>query len=213
MPDRDLTRKHVGYDREEHWLMRKKARVRERSEQELDRLLKMTVQLQQPTAVMQQEPSSSPSLSPTAPMQEPTQDIQNELMDSPMEKGAQEHREQRKVRLNETSSSEMSKRLVVKARPAHSPTIAPMMESLGSTVLLDPAPFSKDETTTGSARDCRNRRCDSSCPRGGCVAVRGDENVRERDSVSREQVRSATQKKVGKEKPKKCKSSLSSKSK
>ena len=61
----------------------------------------MTVELQQPTAVMQQElpPPSSSSL--TAPMQEPTQDIQNELMDSPMEMGAQEHREQRKVQLNE----------------------------------------------------------------------------------------------------------------
>ena len=33
-----LTRKHVGCDREEHWLMRKRARVRERSEQELDQL-------------------------------------------------------------------------------------------------------------------------------------------------------------------------------
>ena len=48
-----------------------------------------------------------------------------------MEMGALEHREQRKVRLNETLSSEMSKRPVVKAKPAHSPTIAPMMESFG----------------------------------------------------------------------------------
>ena len=40
VPDRDLTRKHVGCDREEQWLMRKKARVRERSEQELDQLPK-----------------------------------------------------------------------------------------------------------------------------------------------------------------------------
>ena len=37
---------------------------------------KMTVELQQPTAVMQQEPSPSPFSSPTAPMQEPTQNIQ-----------------------------------------------------------------------------------------------------------------------------------------
>ena len=68
-------------------------------------------------------------------------------MDSPIEMGAQEHREQSGVRRNETISSEMSKRPVVKAKPAHSPTIAPMMERLGSTVLLDPTPFSKDETT------------------------------------------------------------------
>ena len=111
-------------------------------------IAKMTVELQQPTAVMQQEPS--PSSSPTAPMQEPTQNIQNEQMDSPMEMGAQEHREQRRVRLDETLPSEMSKGLVVKAKPAHPPTIAPMMENLGLIVLLDPAPSSKDETTIGS---------------------------------------------------------------
>ena len=113
-------------------------------------IAKMTVELQQPTVVMQQEPSSSPSSSPIAPMQEPTQNIQNELMDSPMETGAQEHREQRKVRLNETFSSEMSKRPVVKAKSAHPPMIAPMMESLGLIVVLDTAPSSKDEATTGS---------------------------------------------------------------
>ena len=67
-----------------------------------------------------------------------------------MEMGAQEHREQRRVRLNETLSIEMSKRPVVKAMTAHSPTIPPMTERLGSTVLLDPVPSSKDETTTGS---------------------------------------------------------------
>ena len=67
-----------------------------------------------------------------------------------MEMRAEEHRNQRGVRLNETLSSEMSKRPVVKAKPAHSPTIAPMMESLGLIVLLDPAPLNKDETTTGS---------------------------------------------------------------
>ena len=105
-----------------------------------------------PTAnsVMQQEPSPSLSSSPTAPMQEPTQNIQTEEMDSPMELGSQEHREKSGVRLNETLSSEMSKRLVVKAKSAHPSMIAPMMERLGSTVLLDPVPSSKDETTTGS---------------------------------------------------------------
>ena len=113
-------------------------------------ITKMTVELQQPTAVMQQEPSPSPFSCPTAPMQEPTQNIQNELMDSPTEMGAQEHREQRRVRLNETLPSEMSKRPVVKAKSAHPSMIAPMMERLGSTVLLDPAPSNKDETTTGN---------------------------------------------------------------
>ena len=110
----------------------------------------MTVELQQPTAVMQQELSPSPFSSLTALMQERTQNIQNELMDSPMEMGAQEHREQKRVRLNETLRSEMSKRLVVKAKSAHPSMIAPMTERLGSTVLLDPAPSSKDDTTTGS---------------------------------------------------------------
>ena len=81
-------------------------------------IAKMTVELQQPTVVMQQEPSPSPSSSPTAPMQEPTQNIQNEQMDSPMEMGGQENSERREVRLNETLSSEISKRRVVKAKPA-----------------------------------------------------------------------------------------------
>ena len=36
----------------------------------------------------------------------------------------------------------------MKAKSAHPSMIAPMMESLGSTVLLDPAPSSKEETTT-----------------------------------------------------------------
>ena len=36
-------------------------------------IAEMTVKLQQPTAVMQKEPSPSPFSSPTAPMQEPTQ--------------------------------------------------------------------------------------------------------------------------------------------
>ena len=117
-------------------------------------IAKMTVELQQPTVVMQQEPSPSPFFSPTAPMQEPTQDIQNELMDSPMEMGAQEHREQRKVRLAETLSNEMSKGPVVKAKLAHPSMIAPMMESLGSIVLLDPAPSSKGrDDNRQSARD------------------------------------------------------------
>ena len=67
-----------------------------------------------------------------------------------MDMGAQEHRERRKVRLDETLPSEMSKRPVVKAKSAHPSMIASMMERLGSTVLLDPAPSSKDEATTGS---------------------------------------------------------------
>ena len=54
------------------------------------------------------------------------------------------------MRLDETLSSEMSKRPVVKAKPAHSPRIGANDESLGLTVLLDPASSSKDETTTGS---------------------------------------------------------------
>ena len=45
----------------------------------------------------------------------------------------------------------VSKRPVVKAKPAQPPTTAPMMKSLGLIDLLDPASFSKDETTTGSS--------------------------------------------------------------
>ena len=149
MPDRDLTRKHVGCDREEYWLMPKRARVREVGAG-IGSIEEMTVELQKPTVVMQQEPSPSPSSSLAAQMQEPPQNIQNELMDSPMEMGAQEHREQRTVRLNEASSKEMSERPVVKAKSVRPSMIAPMIERLGSTVLPDPAPSSKDKTTTGS---------------------------------------------------------------
>ena len=85
-----------------------------------------------------------------ASMQEPTPNIQKEQMDSPMEMGAQEHREQQKVRLNETLSNEMSKTLVVKAKSAHPSMITPMMESLGLTVFLDPVPSSKDGMTKSS---------------------------------------------------------------
>ena len=55
------SRRALGDERE-----RERARVRERSEQELDQLQKNTVELQQPTVVMQQEPSTSPSFSLTA---------------------------------------------------------------------------------------------------------------------------------------------------
>ena len=130
--------------------MRKRVRVREAVGAGVGSIAKMTVELQQPTAVMQQQPSPSSFSCPTAPMQEPTQNIQNEQMDSPMEMGAQEHREQRKVRLSETLSSEMSKRLVVKAKPTRPSMIAPMMESFGLIDLLDTAPSSKDETTASS---------------------------------------------------------------
>ena len=111
-------------------------------------------------------------------MQEPTQKNQNEQMDSLVEMGAQEHREQRRGRLNETLSSEMSKRPVVKATPAHSPTIAPMMESFGSTVPLDPAPLSKDEVVCMRSTESTLWQLLS---RGRCVADRRDENVRARE--------------------------------
>ena len=67
-----------------------------------------------------------------------------------MEMGAPERRAESEVRLNETSSSEMSKRPVVKAKPARPSMIAAMMERLGLTVLLHPTPSNKDETTTSS---------------------------------------------------------------
>ena len=236
VPDGDLIRKHVGCDREGHWLTRKKARVRERSEQELDQLQKWPWSSnKQPTAVMQQEPSPSPFFSPTAPMQEPTQNVQNEQMDSPMEMEAQERREQRKVRLNETMSSEMSKRPVVKAKSARPSMIAPMRERLGSTVLLDPAPSSKDETTTGSLHaidgidvvttlvpeeDVWQFEVTKTCAREihfqdgeqESVSIVNPVSPRPSPSAKQERVRSSTQKKCGREK-KRCKSSMSSKSK
>ena len=120
----------------------------------------------------------------------------------------------------------MSKRPVVKAKPAHPPTIAPMMESLGLIVLLDPAPFSKDETTTGGLHAMD--RLDV------VTALVPEEDVwqfevmktcaKERFSFkteNRNQFRLWTARsqclqnhnKCGKEKPKRCKSLMSSKSK
>ena len=80
VPDRDLTRKHVGCDREKHWLMRKRAENSGAVAAGVGSIAKMTVEIQQPTAVMQQEPSPSPFSSLTAPMQGPTQNVQNEQM-------------------------------------------------------------------------------------------------------------------------------------
>ena len=196
----------------------------------------MTVELQQPTGVMQQKPSSSPSSGPTAPMQEPTQNILNEQMDSPMEMGAQERREQRGVRLNETLSSEMSKRLVVKAKQLHSPSIAPMMESLGLIVLPDPAPPSKDETTIGSLHaidgvdvvaalvpeeDVWQFKVIKTCAKEiqlqdgeqESVAIVDCEDPSVSKTINAYKARTgekSTKKKCGKKKPKRCKSSMSS---
>ena len=97
----------------------------------------MTVELHQPTAVMQQE-----TVTITIFQQEQTQNVQNEQMDSPMEMGAQEHREQRRVRLNETLPSEMSKRLVGRQNQH--------IQQRSRKWSLTQHQFSKDETTTGS---------------------------------------------------------------
>ena len=135
---------------------------------------------------MQKEPSSS-SLSSTAPMQEPTQDSQNELMDSPMEMGAQEQREQRKVLLNETLSSEMSWRPEVKARSAHPSTSAPMMEKWGSTVLLDqhhPARTRRQQAICTRLRESTLRQLLSQ--RRMCGSSRGRKRAGERFSFKTE---------------------------
>ena len=84
---------------------------------------------QQPAPPAQQEPASSSSC-PVVPV--PTQDLQNEQLDSPMEMGAQERRERKGARPSETSSSEISERPVVKARPAPPPTIVPTAEGSGT---------------------------------------------------------------------------------
>ena len=102
---------------------------------------------QESAPVAQQEPASSSS-GPAAPM--PPQNFQNEQMDSPMELGPQERRERKGARpSNETPSSEISGRPVVKARQASPPMIVPTAEGLGTVVLSTPASSSKDEMTIG----------------------------------------------------------------
>ena len=103
-----------------------------------------------------------------------------------MQMGAQEHREQKRVRLNETLSSNMSKRPVVKATSAHPSMIAPMMERLGSTVLLNPAPSNKDETTTGSLHAIGGTDVVSALvPEEEVWQFKVTKTCAERDSVSR----------------------------
>ena len=101
---------------------------------------------QQPAPTAQQEPASSPS-GLAAPML--TQNHENEQLDSPMELGAQERSERKGARPNETPSSEISDRPVVKARPASPPTIVPTAEGSGTIVLSASASSSKDEMMTG----------------------------------------------------------------
>ena len=189
-------------------------------------IAKMTVEEKQPTVVMQQEPSSSPFSSPTA-MQDSTQNIQNELMDSQTEMGAQEHKEQKKVRLNETLSSEMSKRPVVKAKSAHPSMIAPMMGRLGSTVFLESAPSSKDETAVCTRLTEWTlwqllRMCDSSRWRkrqdgeqeSVAIVIRQDPSVSKTINVHQAKTgEKLDSEESGTGKPKRCKSSMSSKSK
>ena len=79
----------------------------------------------------------------------PSQNLQNEQMDSPMELGPQERRERKGARPSETPTSEISARLVVKARPASSPMIVPTAEGSATVVLFTPASSSKDVMTSG----------------------------------------------------------------
>ena len=86
VPDRNLTRKHVGCER------RTLADAKESESWRavgagVGSIAKMTVDLQQPTAAVQREPSPSPFSEPTSPMQEPTPNTQNEQMDPLMETG------------------------------------------------------------------------------------------------------------------------------
>ena len=127
----------------------------------------------------------------------------------------------------------------MKAKSAHSSMIASMMERLGSTVLLDPAPSSKDEATTDSLHtidgidvvtalvpeeDVWQFEVTKTCAREiqfqdgeqelFAIVNHEDPNV-SIPSTSAKQgwVRSSTQKKCGKENPKRCNSLMSSKSK
>ena len=106
----------------------------------------LATESQEPAPAAQQEPASSSS-GLAAPM--PTRILQNEQMDSPMDLGPQERRERKGARPSETSTSEISGRPVVKARPASPPVIVPTAEGSGTVVLSTPASSSKDEMTIG----------------------------------------------------------------
>ena len=112
------------------------------------------------------------------------------------------------------------------------------MESLGLTVLLDPSPSSKDEATTSNLHEIdginvvtalvpeedvwqlevmktRARKIQFQDGEQESVAIVDceDPSVTKTINVCEGWVRSSTQKKCGKEKPKRCKSLMSSKSK
>ena len=109
------------------------------------------------------------------------------------------------------------------------------MERLGSTVLLDPAPSNKDETTTGNLHvingidvatalvpeeEERQFEVTRTCARETenrnqlrLWTARIPVFSKPSTSSKQERVRRSTQKKCGKEKPNKCKSSMSLKSK
>ena len=156
----DRTQKDVECDWKRHWLMRTP----------VGPITELTSESHEPAPAAQQGPASS-SPGPAAPM--PTQNFQNEQMDSPMELGPQERRERKVARPSETPTSEISGRPVVKASVI---TNDRADSGSGTVVLSTPASSSKD------VRDRWNRRCGNSCPRGGCVAVRGNRNVHHRNS-------------------------------
>ena len=169
----DHTQKHVECD----W---KKALADERAdlvEAPVGPILEPATESQDSAPVALQEPASSSS---GLAAQMPAQNLQNEQMDSPMELEAQERKG---ARPSDSPTSEISGRPVVKARPASPPMIVPTAEGSRAVVLSAPASSSKDEMTIGGLYVIDGIEVVATLvpDRGGCVAVRGNRNVDNRD--------------------------------
>ena len=134
----DHIQKHIEYDWKRHWPMREQILSKRQLDQSLSLLPSPMNQYGRHSRSQRlHHPSSSMS----------TQNLQNEQMDSSMELGPQERRERKGARPNETPTSEISGRPVVKTRSASSPMIVSTVEDSGTVVLSTRASSSKDEMT------------------------------------------------------------------
>ena len=146
VPDRDPTRKHVGCDREGHWLTRKKARVRERSEQNW-------IDCKNDSGAPTANSGDAPGAITITIFQSCCADARADTKHSERADGFTDGTGSTGAQRAKGSATEGD---IVKwnvhgtGGEGRTSTIAPMMESFGLIVLLDSAPSSKDETTTGS---------------------------------------------------------------
>ena len=239
VPDRDFTRKHVGCDREEHWLTRKKAGMRHRSEQELDRLQKWqwSSNSQQRWCSRNHHHHHLLVLPRRCKNRHKTFRASRRIHRWKWEHRTAESKGKRDwmrgyhVKCARDRWWRQNQYIHQRSRQ--------WWRSLGLIVLLDPAPFSKYETTIGSVHTIDGIDVVAALvpeedvwqfevmktyakeiqfqdgEQESVAIVDYEDPILQKPSTSAKQgrVRSSTQKKCGQEKPKRCKSLMSSNSK